>query len=1536
MGNNIFKRSLSLLLCCTMLLSVLPAGVSAEETVSTVESDELFAEGTNGLGVLLSEEIEIAQQEQQSAYDEGYAVVDLTVENGVAIVEYSSMEEANVIVCLYSEDGLQMLASGYTVVDPEQSYTTVTIEGDLPQYFMASAYIADVYDFSPLGAAYTTPMYTQEMQELLSSTVNDYEADRVLNLDENEDTNFAVYEETTRIIKEQEGVNIVASVDDEKKVYTFENANEQLTELHSGDTVAYSYGNNQILLFKVGTLTVDGTTVTIIGTEVELEEIFSHVKIEGNGDTEDMTVDMTEADEGVIHLGKVSEEAPATRLAVEDSTEETYKEEFKVDKTIKEDGEVVDASVNIYAYMQASLTVNFSYYISFTRQQIELKNTFLAELQLEISGEVNVTLPLGSWGFEPIKGVLFIGLKPKLELKFSGSIEYQASIMATVGFSYDGKEGFQNLSTAPKLTDGYEIKASCYIGINLSPQFRLEFPTGIDESYELVTAEITAKFGVRLDAHIQGQILSGPDNQSGSRHSCKDCMSLKFFGVLQFGIQANILGLFNPEKNWDPIEIEFMRRYYSFDYGDSGAGDCPHYDYRTTVQVKNTAGKTLSGALVSLSDGTALGSTNKNGVIVCYLPAGRYSLTASASGNIAKKTITVSGAGSVLLSIGTATNNGVVGVIGTTGSNQYMDEGVAEVGTCGTDVRWTLTNAGTLYIYGSGAMTNYDSNTTSLWYRNTSIKKVVIGNGVTSIGDYAFYECCNLVSVTIPNSVTSIGRCAFVACRKLSGVTIPDSVASIGFGSFQHCTGLTSFTIPDKVSVLQGWTFHGCTGLESVTIGGGLTTIENGAFSTTNLSKIWVDKTNSVYSSDSNGILFNKNKTNLIMVPDGFEGSYSIPDSVTSIDDYAFFSCRNLTSVTIPDSVTNIGDSAFSSCENLASVTIGNGVTSIGEYAFEFCQSLTSMMIPDSVTSIGDYAFAFCESLTWVYFGDGVTSIADGLFLDCNNITTVSIGGSVTSIGTYVFGDCRGLQSIYFRGDAPNIEFSGGLLDCVFLGVEATAYYPAGNSTWTAEVMWKLGIDITWVPYTVKKGENFRSKVAEKNGPSAIEPTQTSEPASKGVFYGDYGAQVTEQYTLKTASFTDLVPGEQYILLAMISMEVENPLVPNNLLYVAQAPALEDGTLQFSYVQRINTEVSYVMACGASNKNLRDAKITFPSMCAAEETAVVDPVVVYEDQVLTQGQDYTLIGTVDYTKAGTYTCYIRGIYQYTGLVQCTYTVLEPQMVDAWNLSLGDNISMNFYMSIEDTAVDSTQLKVTLGEKTVSYSASQAEKDEATGNYIFCVELAAAQITELVTVELVQNGEVVDRKTYSVRQYADYILDENNSFNDDTRALVRQLLHFGAAAQQYFSYRTEALANTGIGESELSPVPETTSPIAVSGIVEGLRFSGASLLFQSKIALRYYFDVDVGIENVVFTIGEKAYTPAEKDGSYYIQIEDIVPQQLDQQITLTATVGTEEVTVTYGPMNYIVRMYHNTENEALKPLLLHLYNYHLVAKKYLNQ
>ena len=367
----------------------------------------------------------------------------------------------------------------------------------------------------------------------------------------------------------------------------------------------------------------------------------------------------------------------------------------------------------------------------------------------------------------------------------------------------------------------------------------------------------------------------------------------------------------------------------------------------------------------------------------------------------------------------------------------------------------TLSDDGTLTISGTGNMPDFSINvnnrTTAPWdSQRDKIKTVVIKDGVTSIGKYAFFWCSGLTSITIPNSVTSIGEHAFANCSGLTSITIPNSVTSIGDGAFSSCSGLTSIAIPNSVTSIGNGAFLGCSGLTSITIPNSVKSIGNQTF--------WL----------CSGLT-----------------SITIPNSVTSIGNETFWLCSGLTSVTIPNSVTSLGKFAFYGCSGLTSITIPNSVTNIEKSAFLGCTGLTSITIPNSVTSIGDYAFDGCSGLTSITFeGSRHPKFGNDVFDDVDKsipvyVPSISIDEYKEALGGWDFSNIQAIPPISLKDNEAYTQ------DSQVDGVDVSYTRNFTNTNWQALYLpfslnyedWKDDFEIAYINAISQEDNNDDGKI---------------------------------------------------------------------------------------------------------------------------------------------------------------------------------------------------------------------------------------------------------------------------------------------------------------------------------------------------------------------------------------------------------------------------------------------------------------------------
>lgn len=1486
---RIWKRIVSMLLVITLLIGAVPVAASATdaEPEANLDTGDVSLEGSNDLGQLLSQEIE-EQYERETEYSGAYSVTDLTIAGNTAVVEYGAMEEAIVMVSIYTEDGYQMVTSGKATVSPDSTEATVTISGTMPEYFLAKAFLVDTYDYSPLCAAYETPIYTRAMQELLASTVEDYDPEKVLNLDEDNTTNFMVYSDDTILVEEQTGVNTIASVDEENLVYVIENADDTFLYLQEGDIISYPYGEDDYLFIKVASIEVEDTTVTIQGAELALEDVFSHVKIQGEGDSSQAILDDTTCGEGVTcEISGGSMARSGSRINAGGSVGTNISGTLQGELENKE-----GKKVTISGGYQLGLTVHADILATEETLYIDFKTDMSYGISISLTAEAEYEVNLAELKI-PIVAGLAARFLPKLTIRVTGEISASISTTQTVGIQYTTASGAVPLRGKPVTSFEVEASVTVFFGIDLNPSL-------VAVSDKILSISTSIPAGIEIA--VTSAVGSGDESDELVQHSCDICFA--FDVSLLYAVTWEIKAFNIFVLNGTVVEGRFGigAAYNSVDHSDGGWGKCPYIGYQVTVKAVDDKNNPYADVGFN-ANGEYIGTTNSNGVFKKVLAPGTYEICGLTTDlQEQTKTVEVKEPTNVRFVFDSVEeDDGETGggtdvettepteppffdpnAFGVVDTSPVTFGYVQGYGYCGPNAIYERYSNGVVVISGTGEIApeyvtgywrNEDDYIDQYWLTNISV--VRISEGITSIGSEMFRGCSGLQKISVPSTVTYIGNEAFSYCNNLYNLQFDANVTSMGVGVFADCDSLTRISLPEGMTYIGESMFDCCDNLTAVRIPSTVTEIADKAF------YYCISLRNIQFNGPLNSI-----GKDVFAFCDGLT-SVKLPDGLTKISRNLFYECYNLVQVNIPDSVIHIDEFAFASCKSLEEISFPRNIVSIDNSAFSGCSSLKSVKFPDSLQLLGEYVFSRCESLTTIdlnkieSMGEGVFSqccnlesvkwsskieeMGDWTFSWCENLKYVDLGTNLKVIGDSAFSSCYSLEEIHLPdgliriGEAPFLltalkslvipasvthlgsgclSFCDTLHEVWFLGDYPVCedyvsgnhtkrvFFPEGNPTWVQENIysgWYYLQSENWYSFTVDEYGNrivdwdsdlpYRYELEpEETEPEATEPEETepeviepeatepeatepeatepeatepeatepevtepevtepgetepevtmpevtptpdddledipdptkpqaptevtmepeeTEPAEEpdfpiltavlnlfalkasaeeteevpeeteypvltppepempelpeleeptdyssrnpkrlqqieaphynSVVGGEHEIQSGTTYMIHTATFRNLVPGQQYLLLDLASISGTDHLAASNVLNIDQGVADSSGKLVIEYAQREENSSSYVVACGPSNQDLNEALIRFPDMESNGELQVVDPSVDYYGTALTENQDYVLLGQTSFTDPGSYTCYIRGIRNYTGLVRCQYLVQAP-------------------------------------------------------------------------------------------------------------------------------------------------------------------------------------------------------------------------------------------------------------------------------------
>ena len=1395
------KQFLVMLLVISLSITSLGSTVFAASDFSSETQDEqitdssqnLNVEGTDSVGDMLasviSEENNNSEERKQSANN----ITGLEIEDDTAVVEFQTLTDAEVVVAVYDEQRVQMLASGNEMVSQDENMATVTISGDMPQYFAATAYLLDADSHEPLCEAYNTELYTKDVQDLKNSTADDYDPDKVLQLDEDDKkTNFAVFNEETTVA--DEGADKNQLNDNGDGTYTITNADSSFTDLKVGDTFSYNYEDGTVLLVKVADISVKGTTVTVRkDTDTDLTDYFDYVKIETDEVQEDWNVDNSDLEEGVT---AADSEAYTQASRIGGSGSSKYSTSWNIYKNL-------DENVTITGSFKYSFSFTIDVYITAGYQYLSVKDEYSAGIEVDITGKSKlIDIPLGRISTQPIICVK-VELIPAFLVETSGSVTWSGEIKGSSGGAYDSNSGFKNLSSSPSCQSSLKVEGKIFMGVKVSPSVSI-----VDS--DLANASLGFSGGAEIAASY-----SVYDTSKDQIHECKKCLKGEVKSKLSMELTVKLIkGKVYRKRSYDLGTVKTGDFYYSIDYDEFGWTTCPHVCYPVKISVTDKDGKAIKGTstvrvadsktgeVVEIRDKTSsmesVELTDSKETKV-YLPNGSYIVRAVKDKLEGEAKLTVHDRGTQVV--------------------VKLDDPSAEEDS-GKDgnITWRLTKDGTLYISGQGDMPDYGWD--KIPWGDFSINKVVVQKGITSIGSGAFRGCSSLSSIKIPEGVTRIGCYAFEDCSSLSSIKIPEGVTSIEYGVFEYCSSLSSIKIPKGVTSIEGNAFEDCSSLSSIEMPEGVTSIESGAFSgCSSLSSIKIPE--GVTRIEDNTFAYCSSLSSIEM-PEGvtsieygvFEycsslSSIKIPKGVTSIEYGVFEYCSSLSNIEMPEGVTSIESGAFRGCSSLSSIKIPEGVTSIGSGAFEDCSSLSSIKIPEGVTSIESGAFSGCSSLSSIKMPEGVTSIGSFAFEACSSLNSIKIPKNVSEIGISVFDECYELVSIYFKGNKPKIIYEDYNDYDLFSGLyDTTVYYPKNNKTWEGIESESFGgTNIKWVAYdpaslkAAATGEEVQSSESPDEGVEftdnpeenlsletdnanedlspetddpeedpSIEPEEDAEevpePSSSPdqekadtneKIEDDFGAddvEITEldptisneQEETKagdSVTFSRLIPHSRYLFVMVRDEDADDLLEASNLLYIGQKTADESGTVSFRYMlkESFGSPVSKIF--GKQLKDIKNMTITLAKTKYVYDGTSKKPSVTVKDgtKLLRNGQDYT----VTYSKnvdVGTATVTVTGKGDYTGTSAVKFVIVKAN-----NTIKASNI-------IKDTSKKTQTVKIKASVKykaKLTYSSnSKSVKVDSSGKVTIAKNFTGKAVITITSAATSKYNKSVVKITVTVR------------------------------------------------------------------------------------------------------------------------------------------------------------------------------------------
>ena len=1273
------------------LTSAIP--LSAEETPyreSTVlnSNEDVRISGTNSFGRMLAYALDEKSNEQNDG--NGCNIFSVEVEGNVAIVDYQSTEDCTLMVGIYSDDGVEMITSGTAEVSAEKEFAEVTLNTEeMPEYFYIRAFLVDSTMFRPLSVVYESPMYTQEMQEFLAKTTADFDEERVLNLDDDSTTNFAVYGENTILLDESDG-----QLTQSGESYVINGASERLKSLKEGDTFAYGDAEN-VVIVTVKTIEVNGDTVTVTNDDdAELEDVFEYVKIEAGSGMEDAAVDTSMLPEEIKYLGAEMQEntqslnSPVGYQTVnkplnafENGGEISGKLEYELkadssekggsftgrdsDGNILPDKIICNGNCAVEGKVSLSAKLSLKVYLSRSLRYLEFKDDYELGFETKVTINGYIALPLGVLKFKPL---------PFINIEFIPSIVFEGKIEIVLKFDVEGcagirisNQGNENLSKKPKRDKEIKAEGKLFFGLSFAPEINIIHDKVAKAKLDLTVGLVLES--KRKNNYTDPEMYKGlnaeevfnkalVDDSVKSVHLCQDCYELSLSLKLTIKGEVSFIGEWLKIEGKYEAEWPIWKGHWSMTYGDFGSSGCPYEKFKVKVHVQNiedifaNKGTDLKNADVRIAGDTY--STGESGYFQLMLSSGKYETESSCGDLRGGRDITIEDEpADIIIPVADPANAlSITSTLMTHGINlSHANSGnvvdapdnidgkkVVQV-AMGAAPNACITEDGSLYTWGDngygqlGDGTTVDKHTPIKIMENVAQVNMSFDYSACITKDGSLYTWGNNYRGQLGDGTTK---------AKHTPVKIMDNVAQVNMGS-DYSACITK----DGSLYTWGYNGYGMIGDGSKTdryspvkIMDNVTQVCLGYYS---YSAACITKDGSLYTWGNNrygqlGDGTTENKHTPVKIMDNVSqvslGAYS---SACITKDGSLFTWGYNSEGQLGDGTTKAKHTPVKIMDNVAQVNMNfyysacinkdgslytwgrNDVGQLGDGTTE--DKYTPVKIMDNVAQVNmssDYSACITKDgslYTWGSngrgrLGDGTTEdkLSPGKIMD--NVAQVSLVGLVT-----------------FH-----------LLHSVCITKDGSLY--------------------TW-------GDNFFGNLGDGTTEDKLVPTKIVIPNDDTTYRSTDKTQNALPENEREPVFTDLIPHEIYNLYAF--KDVDAGLTADDLLYVTQQTADENGSIDFDYILKNRAESGTWLAVPMNMIDISYAEVSVTDLDYTGEEQFVSPVVTVNGVTLTEGVDFYLEGDYSATEAGEYNVMIAGMGLYTGSVSVSYKVNGKTVV----IILGD-------------------------------------------------------------------------------------------------------------------------------------------------------------------------------------------------------------------------------------------------------------------------